>query len=214
MEFVPPKHFFYTDILTCIITQVMEDCFPKVVTPIYPSHMLFLQSDVSTPSAGGGIYIPSPGTWAERCEGCNQKNMVEVTLHGFWDWLPHWLFLLGPQASELRYHSVRKLGSHVEKPQASVLAKFYMKYQLMDTMCLQRIPASNFWPAQLMLSETDKNYPCQMLPIFQINEQNNWCHCFHHWGFKFLKIFNWHIGDLQCCVNFRCTAKWFWYSSY
>ena len=30
--------------------------------------------------------------------------------------------------------------------------------------------------------------------------------------FKFLFIFNWNIVDLQCCVSFRWTAKWFNYA--
>lgn len=78
MEFVPAKHFFHIDSPKCLIKQVME-----MVTPIYPSPVLFLRSIVNTPPPGGGIYIPSPQTWAELCESHNQKNMVERTSHDF-----------------------------------------------------------------------------------------------------------------------------------
>ena len=29
---------------------------------------------------------------------------------------------------------------------------------------------------------------------------------------KFFLILYWHIIDLQCCMSFRCTAKWFSYA--
>ena len=29
--------------------------------------------------------------------------------------------------------------------------------------------------------------------------------------FYFILFFNWSIVDVQCCVSFRCTAKWFSY---
>ena len=36
------------------------------------------------------------------------------------------------------------------------------------------------------------------------------CFCFRHWAFK--TFFYWSIVDLQCCVSFRCTAKWISYT--
>ena len=45
-----------------------------------------------------------------------------------------------------------------------------------------------------------------------------WKCSLHHWTtrevpfFSFLKIFYWIIVNLQCCVSFKCIAKWFSYA--
>ena len=31
---------------------------------------------------------------------------------------------------------------------------------------------------------------------------------------NFFSFFNWSLVDIQCCVSFRCTAKWFSYNIY
>ena len=34
----------------------------------------------------------------------------------------------------------------------------------------------------------------------------------HHQGSPFFDFFYWSLVDLQCCINFCCTAKWFSYT--
>lgn len=130
MRFVPAKHFFHIDSPKCLIKYKLwkilfsKDGYTNISTSYASSIPCKKQRDVDIPPSRGRIHVTSPRTSGEFCESYNQKNMVEVILHDFWDWLHNLaLFLWGHWPFELSHHAVRKPGSHVERPGAGVPAK-------------------------------------------------------------------------------------------
>lgn len=55
-------------------------CFPKLVTPVHPSHVFFLQSDVFHQDMGSMFLLLELG---QNSVHHHLKKMVEVILHDF-----------------------------------------------------------------------------------------------------------------------------------
>ena len=97
-----------------------------------------------------------------------------------------------------------------------------VKYRKVERKIKKVIP-KDLWPKQQVLI-TNKILASHVLPVkFWRYDQDVESNIPKHSPFKGLKLkpnllplfflsFYWSIVDLQCCVNFRCTAKWICYT--